>query len=224
MLRVSSIAWSVITGGWNLSIFVYPFPYLKSLLAFSYPIYFVLLSEIIPILVGSHLSVVFTNEYNKLLFALTEKPGKPGTPSLGEIGKRTAALTWSPPTSDGGSPITNYVVEYKIEGGYKWTKANDLESVSDCAYTVRGLKEEMVYEFRVSAENKAGVGPPSDSTKPTLIEEPVGKRLIIFTMKFSQKLIIFILLLICEYVIFLQLFKLIMIIHLLKILRFFVKG
>ena len=100
------------------------------------------------------------------------KPGKPETPKIGAMTARTVDLTWAAPASDGGSAITNYIVEYKIENGFKWTRANT-ESVIVCKYTVKGLKEEQIYEFRVTAENKAGAGPPSDSTKPTQVVAPL---------------------------------------------------
>jgi titin len=40
---------------------------------------------------------------------------------------------------------------------------------------VKGLDKGVVYEFRVAAENKAGVGPASDPTKPVEVKEPVGE-------------------------------------------------
>ena len=42
-------------------------------------------------------------------------------------------------------------------------------------YTVKGLKADMVYEFRVAAENRAGVGPSSESSSPVKAEERIGK-------------------------------------------------
>jgi len=101
------------------------------------------------------------------------KPGKPDAPTIGKTSKKSVALTWSPPKSDGGSPIFNYVVEYRVEGGFKWVKANDDETVSETRYTVTGLISGTVYEFRVAAENKAGVGPASDPTAPVKAAEPV---------------------------------------------------
>ena len=61
---------------------------------------------------------------------------------------------------DGGSPITNYILEMRVAGESKWNRVNT-ETVTDLAYTVKRLKEETQYEFRLTAENKAGPGQPS---------------------------------------------------------------
>ena len=82
-------------------------------------------------------------------------------------------MTWKPPKSDGGADITNYVVEHRIESGVKWVRATD-DKVAETSYTVKGLKEDMVYEFRVSAENRAGVGPASDPTAPVTVKEQIS--------------------------------------------------
>ena len=41
-------------------------------------------------------------------------------------------------------------------------------------FTVKGLNEDDLYEFRISAENKAGVGPCSENSEPVKAEERVG--------------------------------------------------
>ena len=45
-----------------------------------------------------------------------EKPGRPGVPEITSIDRTKIGLKWKPPKSDGGSPIFNYVVEYRVEG------------------------------------------------------------------------------------------------------------
>lgn len=89
--------------------------------------------------------------------------------------KNGASLTWKPPKSDGGAEITNYVVEHRLESGVKWVRATG-DKIPETSYTVKGLKEDMVYEFRVSAENKAGVGPASDPTSPVTIKEQISTK------------------------------------------------
>ena len=68
---------------------------------------------------------------------------------------------------------------FEISDGFKWLQANKDETVPQTQYTVKGLKEEQIYEFRIAAENKAGVGPASDPTAPVQVKEPVGKYLVI---------------------------------------------
>ena len=46
----------------------------------------------------------------------SEKPGKPDAPEIVKIHKNAVALKWKPPKDDGGAEITNYVIEYRIEG------------------------------------------------------------------------------------------------------------
>ena len=94
-----------------------------------------------------------------------DKPGKPEAPQVQDITKDEATITWEAPENDGGSPITNYIVEVK-ENGDKWRVKND--NVQEMVCTLTGLREGVAYEFRVSAVNKAGTGPassPSSSSK-----------------------------------------------------------
>ena len=49
--------------------------------------------------------------------------------------------------------------------------------MANTEFTVKGLKEDANYEFRIAAENKAGVGPASEPTAPVKAKEPVCKYL-----------------------------------------------
>lgn len=105
---------------------------------------------------------------------LTDKPGKPDPPEISKIKQKAVTLQWKPPASDGGSDIFNYVVEYRSEGSFRWTRSTE-DNVPTTSYIVKGLKEEDNYEFRISAENKAGVGPPSDPSASIRPKSPVRK-------------------------------------------------
>ena len=84
------------------------------------------------------------------------KPGAPtgvtGTPAHGSV-----RLSWTAPVSDGGAPITDYVIEYKREGSATWsTFARDPSDATTAHVT--GLANYARYVFRVSAVNVAGTG------------------------------------------------------------------
>ena len=111
---------------------------------------------------------------NVLHFNVTEKPGKPQNLEMITATDSSITLAWQPPASDGGSEIFNYVIEYRAEGEFKWKQANH-EHVAQTSYVIKRLKEGAMYEFRVAAENKAGVGPYSDPTQPMKCKAPVGK-------------------------------------------------
>ncbi len=101
-----------------------------------------------------------------------DKPGKPGHPEIVEVMKKAATIKWTEPRDDGGSPITGYVIEYKIEGGFKWQSGND-EKVTNLTYTIRGLKDGYLYDFRVAATNKAGKGEYAETTQSVQVKEPI---------------------------------------------------
>ena len=92
-----------------------------------------------------------------------DKPGKPGTPEVLKITKNSADLSWTAPDKDGGAKIEKYLVEMREKGDMKW---RTVEKVPNTEHIVTGLRENAEYEFRVTAENKAGQGPASDPSKP----------------------------------------------------------
>ena len=45
-------------------------------------------------------------------------PGAPGIPEVSDILADSMTVSWTPPTNDGGSPITGYTVEKRESGKY----------------------------------------------------------------------------------------------------------
>ncbi len=59
------------------------------------------------------------------------------------------------PSSNGGLPITNYVVQRSYNGGRTWVSLSDGVSTNRF-YTVTGLTNGATYQFRVAARNAVG--------------------------------------------------------------------
>ncbi len=72
-------------------------------------------------------------------------------------------LSWTPPSSDGGNPITGYTIERADRYTSRWTPITK-EPISGSTFVVRDIPEGAVYQYRVCAVNEAGPGKPSDAT------------------------------------------------------------
>ncbi|XP_043544144.1 M-protein, striated muscle isoform X5 [Chiloscyllium plagiosum] len=82
-------------------------------------------------------------------------------------------LGWKQPKFQGGADITGYFVDYReiIDGiPGKWKEAN-IKAITERAYRIHDLKENMVYQFQVRAINMAGVGLPSLPSEKFTCEE-----------------------------------------------------
>jgi hypothetical protein len=69
-------------------------------------------------------------------------------------------LSWTAPVSNGGSPFTDYIIEYKLTSGGVWSVFNDGVGTSPVT-TVTSLSNDNSYDFRVSTKNIIGAGIPS---------------------------------------------------------------
>ena len=101
------------------------------------------------------------------------KPDAPASPRVKDISKRSCTFCWTPPVSDGGDAIRNYVVESRVVGTFKWQRLNESERTMDTTFRITDMKPDYDYEFRVAAENRGGVGGYSDITMPTRAYEKV---------------------------------------------------
>ena len=83
-----------------------------------------------------------------------------------------ADLAWSPPETDGGAPITHYIIEQKEKNMGQWVEGKvltvkEVEAMGNkIKGKIGGLVEGCEYQFRIRAVNKGGPsipGPPSES-------------------------------------------------------------
>lgn len=110
-----------------------------------------------------------------MIILSTEKPGAPAhAPEIVEVGPKYCVLSWEPPVSDGGSPITGYNIERADLSGTRWLPVNKAP-VRDTMLRITDLHEDIPYMFRVRAENDEGVGEASPATDEIYCRHKIGK-------------------------------------------------
>jgi titin len=83
-------------------------------------------------------------------------------------------LNWKPPVKDGGSVVTNYIVEYRDAKRTTWSKAGDV-SADKTFFVADRLITGNDYYFRVIAVNDEGQGQPLESVTTVRPEQAIGK-------------------------------------------------
>ena len=113
---------------------------------------------------GSYLATHW-NTANSVWLAAGPLVTVPSAPTgVGAVpGEGSVTLTWSAPTSNGGSPITGYVVT-PFEGAT--AKPAQTFASTATTQTVAGLADEEPHTFKVAAVNQAGTGPQSAASAP----------------------------------------------------------
>ena len=99
----------------------------------------------------------------------------PGAPSLSTLllsSSGSIVLSWSEPADDGGSPVTGYMLEYSEDSGDTWQTLVEDTATTETEYTHGGLEPETTLQYRVSAINEHGAGPPSDAVSATTLPAP----------------------------------------------------
>lgn len=96
----------------------------------------------------------------KCVIPPADKPGPPAALDISEITNESCFLAWNPPRDDGGSTVTNYIVEKRQTDKEEWMKLSaTVKQTTFSACKLTPLKE---YIFRVSAENQYGIGQPAE--------------------------------------------------------------
>ena len=100
-----------------------------------------------------------------------DPPGPPGLPEIIDWTESSVKLKWSPPLRENGAPVTHYTIEFREYGTDNWTTGPKVKAKKFPDGEVKeGLTPGKKYEFRVKAENKAGLGDPSEHTTPHLMK------------------------------------------------------
>lgn len=108
------------------------------------------------------------SEASSVIVASRAAPSAP-TALTATSTKGKVNLSWTPPADDGGSPIRDYWVQYKLTGqpDATYTTFRDGESTMTTT-TVTNLPSGRSFTFRVLAQNSIGVGAASATTALTV--------------------------------------------------------
>jgi len=70
---------------------------------------------------------------------------------------RSVSLAWVVPVKANAGSVTDYIVQYRLQGATTWITFRDGTSTARKA-TITGLASGQTYEFRVAAKNRSGTG------------------------------------------------------------------
>lgn len=124
------------------------------------------------------------------LFSLcwkTDKPGPPAAFDISEITNESCCLAWNAPRDDGGSPVTNYIVEMRPTDKEEWQKLS--ATIKQTAFKACKLVSMKEYVFRVSAENQYGIGTPAEHV-PIVAKYSFGKFICHYIIHFHKSFFI----------------------------------
>jgi hypothetical protein len=110
---------------------------------------------------------------NSPVVAASPLPSAPGAPlSVAAVpGQGMVTLSWSPPTTDGGSPVTDYWIYRSSNGGVSYSLVDDGVSTS-LVHLQTGLPLGSEQRFRVRAVNALGAGPFTTAIRTTVPSAP----------------------------------------------------
>ncbi|CAH8293327.1 unnamed protein product, partial [Schistosoma turkestanicum] len=98
-------------------------------------------------------------------------------PEKASIKDQTIELTWEQPTDQvsASGPVTNFYIELKPEDSTRWQDVSADFTITEPHFTLPTdkLQEFVSYEFRVTAENKAGKSKPSSPSNAVQLGTPL---------------------------------------------------
>uniref|UniRef100_A0A3B5A7Q4 Titin n=1 Tax=Stegastes partitus TaxID=144197 RepID=A0A3B5A7Q4_9TELE len=112
------------------------------------------------------------SDYGKYAIVAKNSSGQAQNLKVAYVTKNSCMVSWENPEDNGGTEITQYIIECRQPSQRGWTVVS-----SDCTKRLMKapLSEGCEYFFRVSAENKIGAGPPTETKAPVLAVDPIEK-------------------------------------------------
>lgn len=87
-------------------------------------------------------------------------------------GAGSLTISWTPPTVDGGAPVTDYQVQYKLLTQTTWSTLAH-QPTTQTTFTIPSLEGLTQYSVRVAAVNEAGVGAYGPAGSEVTLAAPV---------------------------------------------------
>ena len=101
---------------------------------------------------------------NTICPTLTAAPSAPESVEISELTRNSATLTWKESATDGGSPITTYLIEQKEAWKSTWSYVEKKKAPATST-KLSHLVEGTEYIVRIKAENKVGQSEAAESDK-----------------------------------------------------------
>lgn len=110
----------------------------------------------------------------------TAVPDAPDAPTVSDVNKSSATVTWQPAKKDGGSPVTGYYIERMSDIANRWVQVTK-SPVKETSYVDKEITEGTQYQYRIIAENKAGKSRPSEPSQLVKAKEVFGEFLEVYS-------------------------------------------
>lgn len=96
-----------------------------------------------------------------------------------DLSEKSVSLCWKPPESDGGTPITSYIIESRPSARSNWSPVGQVKG-DTLTFTAEDLKEGIEYHFRVIAVNSEGQSPALEAKETVKPEKKIGNLATLF--------------------------------------------
>jgi titin len=113
-------------------------------------------------------------KYAEFELKVLDVPSPPRDLKVTDVQREAISVAWQPSEDDGGSPITNYILEKRDAKKTTWSSAGRVKP-KELEFTVAKLIEGNEYFIRVIAENEIGQSEPCELKEPVKAKSPFGK-------------------------------------------------
>lgn len=121
-----------------------------------------------------------------------DRPSVPlGPVELYDVTEDSVSLKWLPPAYDGGSPITNYIIQKRETTTANWMDVSS--AVARCTMKIMKLTTGLEYQFRIRAENRYGISEHIDSPA-VAVSLPYSKKFLLFLLLYINIIILLLIL------------------------------